>query len=315
MAATDSSPQGAYIQLKDLLDLRFRRLKLSHTPRQAQSSVMAGSYRTSIRGRGIDFAEVRQYQAGDDVRAIDWRVTARTGTTHTKLYTEERERPVMIFCDQRYNMFFGSTIRFKAVQAANLASLLAWSYQANGDRVGGLVANSVEHKEFRPKQNNLAVLRLLNAIHQCNQQLNAKVQPKNIISLNLLIASLRRIAKPGSAVYLISDFIDFDDDTAKQLSLLSRHCDVQALCITDPLEKSLPKSGNYKVVNLGRSARVNAGNTHNRSVYEGKFIERQQALEKSLYELNINLLQVSTEDDPHDVLHRYLAASPKKIRS
>ena len=315
MAVIDSSPKGAYIQLKDLLDLRFRRLKLSHTPRQAQSSVMAGSYRTRIRGRGIDFAEVRQYQAGDDVRAIDWRVTARTGTTHTKLYTEERERPVLIFCDQRYNMFFGSKIRFKAVQAASLASLLAWSYQANGDRVGGLVANSVEHKEFRPKPNNSAVLRLLDAIHQCNQQLNAKQQPTNIIELNLLIASLRRIAKPGSAIYLISDFIDFDDDTAKQLSLLSRHCDVQALCITDPLEKRLPKSGNYKVVNLGQSARVNTGNTNNRTAYEAKFIERQDALVQALRELNINLLHISTEDDPHDVLNRYLAASPKKVRS
>jgi uncharacterized protein (DUF58 family) len=315
VTATDSSPKGAYVQLKDLLDLRFRRLKLSHTPRQAQSSVMSGNYRTRIRGRGIDFAEVRQYQAGDDVRAIDWRVTARTGITHTKLYTEERERPVLIFCDQRYNMFFGSKVRFKAVQAASLASLLAWSYQANGDRVGGLVANSAEHKEFRPKQNNSAVLRLLDAIYQCNQLLNAKQQPTAIIELNLLIASLRRIAKPGSAVYLISDFIDFDDDTAKQLSLLSRHCDVQALCITDPLEQRLPKSGNYKVINLGRSARVNAGNTNNRTAYEAKFIERQDALEQSFRELNINLLHVSTEDDPHDVLRSHLAASPNKVRS
>jgi uncharacterized protein (DUF58 family) len=311
----DNSPKGAYVQLKDLLELRFLRLKLSHTPRQAQSSVMSGSYRTRIRGRGIDFAEVRQYQAGDDVRAIDWRVTARTGITHTKLYTEERERPVLIFCDQRYNMFFGSKVRFKAVQAANLAGLLAWSYQTNGDRVGGLVASSEEHKEFRPKQNNSAVLRLLDAIVKCNQQLNTEQQPTDVIELNLLIASLRRIAKPGSAVYLISDFIDFDDDTAKQLSLLSRHCDVQALCITDPLEQRLPKSGNYKVISFGQATRVNAGSTHNRTTYEGKFIERQQILEKAFRELKINLLHVSTKDDPHDLLRNHLAISPNKVRS
>jgi uncharacterized protein (DUF58 family) len=314
VTATDNSPKGPYIQLKDLLNLRFRRLKLSHTPRQAQSSVMSGSYRTRIRGRGIDFSEVRQYQAGDDVRAIDWRVTARTGITHTKLYTEERERPVLIFCDQRYNMFFGSKVRFKAVQAANLASLLAWSYQANGDRVGGLVANCAEHKEFRPKQNNTAVLRLLDAIYQSNQLLKPQQQPNDIIHINLLMANLRRIAKPGSAVYIISDFIDFDDDTAKQLSLLSRHCDVQALWITDPLEQHLPKSGNYKVINLGRSTRVNASNNNNRNAYADKFIQHQKVLEKSFRELNINLLPVSTQDDPHDALHSHLAASPKKLR-
>ncbi len=313
MAKRIASPAGAYVELKQLLDLRFARLKLGHTPRQAQAATMAGNYRTHMRGRGIDFAEVRQYSAGDDVRAIDWRVTARTQKPHTKLYTEERERPVLIFCDQRYNMFFGSKTRFKAVQSANVAGLLAWSYQANGDRVGGLVANSVEHREFKPRQNNAAVLRLLDAIQQCNNQLDAKTQPNNIIALNLLIASLRQIAKPGSAVYLISDFIDFDEACAKQLALLRRHCDVTAIAVNDPLEQQLPASGSYKVVSHGETALVSTNNK-NRKAYHESYIARQEKLQLHMQELSINLLTVSTEDEPQDILHRHLASNPNKAR-
>ncbi len=314
MAITTSSPTGAYVQLKQLLDLRHRRLKLNHAPRKAQASSMAGAYSTRVRGRGIDFAEVRKYQAGDDVRCIDWRVTAKTGKAHTRLYTEERERPVLVFCDQRYNMFFGSKTRFKAVQSASLASLLAWSYQANGDRVGGLVANSVEHIEFRPKQNTAAVLHLLDAIHQCNQQLNAKEQPTDIIALNVLMASLRRIAKPGSAVYLISDFNDFDDDTAKQISLLSRHCDVHAICVNDPLEHYLPNKGTYRVVSHGQTALINTSNSNNRKAYKNKFEQKQAALKQAFQELKVNLLFVSTDDDPHAVLQNHLSAKPMPLQ-
>ena len=127
-------------------------------------SVLAGPNKSNFRGRGIDFEEVRNYQPGDDIRSIDWRVTARTGTAHTKLFREERERPVLVAVDQRSSMFFGSSHCFKSVLAAQLASLLAWSALDAGDRVGGLVFNDASHREIRPRRSRKTVLALLSQI-------------------------------------------------------------------------------------------------------------------------------------------------------
>src|SRR5210317_1518756 len=119
-----SSPaRGAYTQLDDLIAQRFPAQQLTLKRRNRALSALAGPNKTNFRGRGIDFEEVRNYQPGDDIRTIDWRVTARTGNAHTKLFREERERPVMVVTDQRSGMFFGSSHCCKSVLAAQLASL------------------------------------------------------------------------------------------------------------------------------------------------------------------------------------------------
>ena len=143
---------GVYAELADLIALRYGARNLQIGKRKRALSVLAGPNKSNFRGRGIDFEEVRGYQPGDDIRTIDWRVTARTGSAHTKLFREERERPVLLVVDQRNSMFFGSQHCFKSVLAAQLASLLAWSALNNGDRVGGLVFNDNQHREFRPRR-------------------------------------------------------------------------------------------------------------------------------------------------------------------
>ncbi|HEY6130551.1 MAG TPA: DUF58 domain-containing protein, partial [Halioglobus sp.] len=152
LADINAPAHGAYVQLNELIALRFpaQQIKLGRRKRALNS--LAGPIKSNFRGRGIDFEEVRSYQPGDDIRTIDWRVTARTGSAHTKLFREERERPVMVVIDQRGSMFFGSTHCFKSVLAAQLASLLAWSALHGGDRVGGLVFNDEGHQEIRPRR-------------------------------------------------------------------------------------------------------------------------------------------------------------------
>ena len=160
--------RGAYSDLADLIALRFPARQLKLTRRNRALNALAGPNKSNFRGRGIDFEEVRNYQAGDDIRTIDWRVTARTGAAHTKLFREERERPVLVVVDQRNGMFFGSRHCFKSVLAAQLASLVAWSALDSGDRVGGLVFNGREHRDIRPRRSRRTALALLSQVVDYN---------------------------------------------------------------------------------------------------------------------------------------------------
>ncbi|GIU36448.1 hypothetical protein TUM3794_05640 [Shewanella colwelliana] len=207
---------------------------------------LAGHRASSIKGRGMEFAEVRHYQSGDDVRTIDWRVTARTGKAHTKLFVEERERPVLLLLDLSHSLYFGSSLMLQSVQAAHLSATLGWSAIGNGDRLGALIASEKQHIELKPRSRQQGILALINAmqaVHQ--QQLDAldevQAEPNHIYKACL---RLRRIAKPGSLVWIISDGTHFTPDCLGPLAELKRHCDIGAFLITDPLKQgkiALPK--------------------------------------------------------------------------
>ncbi|MGK0499998.1 MAG: hypothetical protein ACJAYG_001643, partial [Oceanicoccus sp.] len=223
---------GAYIDLDDLIRARFAAKDLKLTQRRKALSLLAGPNKTNFRGRGIDFEEVRAYQAGDDIRSIDWRVTARSGKPYTKLFQEERERPVLVVTDQRQSMFFGSQQCFKSVTACYLSALIAWAGLQNNDRVGGLVFGNNQHREIRPRRNRQSVLAFMQALLEFNQQLNrdSGLHLNAASELEQALVELRRIARPGSALYIISDFAGFADERVqKQLHQLSRHCEVTAL--------------------------------------------------------------------------------------
>ena len=159
MSVTGQACTGAYTALSELVALRFN-ARLQLTSKRRSLSTLAGPYQANFRGRGIDFEEVRAYQAGDDVRSIDWRVTARTTEPHTKLFQEEKERPVLVVVDQRIRNFFGSKQCFKSVLAAYTAALLAWSALRNNDRVGGLVLTDNDLKEIRPRRSKLSLIHI-----------------------------------------------------------------------------------------------------------------------------------------------------------
>jgi uncharacterized protein (DUF58 family) len=176
LADISSPAKGAYTRLSDLINLRFPARQLQLTRKKRALSVLAGPNKSNFRGRGIDFEEVRSYQPGDDIRTIDWRVTARTGSAHTKLFREERERPVLVVVDQRASMFFGSSHCFKSVLAAQLAGLLAWSALDSGDRIGGLVFNDEEHRDIRPRRSRKTALALMSHVAHYNAALPLQAQ-------------------------------------------------------------------------------------------------------------------------------------------
>jgi uncharacterized protein (DUF58 family) len=242
---------GVNITLDELLQMQdSHRLTVKAPPVRALSS---GQHISRMRGRGMDFSEIRNYQPGDDIRQMDWRVTARTGQPHIKLYHEERERPVFIVVDFNASMFFGTKSSFKSVLAARFATLLGFGASQLGDKVGGIVFSGDELKEFRPKARKQGVLPLVKTLSDFSFQLNQnKIRP-----LSQVLLQLRRVTKPGSLIFLISDFNHVDADAEGLILKTQKHCDLIAYHVVDTLEKNPPKPGAYSISDGKQEIRIN----------------------------------------------------------
>lgn len=210
-------------------------------PQHPVYSLLAGRHASKLRGRGLDFEEVRLYVPGDDVRNIDWRVTARTGTTHSKVFNEERERPAFLIADQTAMMFFGSRERVKSVTAAQVAALSAFYILKRGDRVGGIIFNEEDHRFIAPKRSKAHVQFLLQSLAEMNQLLpQRRLLRANTPFLNDILRRACSIVTHDFVVTVISDFSLIDDETRQHLRSLSFHNDVMLVHITDPLDARLP---------------------------------------------------------------------------
>lgn len=297
--------KGAYTKLDSLIGLRFAAARLNLFAKTRAQSALAGSVKSHFRGRGIDFEEVRHYQAGDDTRSIDWRVTARTGTAHTKLFREERERPVFVALDQRRSMAFGSQQCFKSVQAAEVAALLSWAALRQSDRIGGLVFNDEQHEEVRPKRSQHAILQLLHQINDFNNRLLQVSTAESANQINHIALELRQVARHGSAVFIISDFHGFNETGVKQLYQLKRHNDVTAIIISDPMEYGLPEKGGSVLTDGERRFNINLASKRFRQEFAAQAIQRRAELKQSFIQYGIPNFEISTQDDAQAVLEQY----------
>jgi len=306
------------VSLKTLVDLArpAAGLNLKHS---AIRSGQSGGYVSRFKGRGMEFEEARDYQPGDDIRSIDWRVTARTGETHTKVFREERERPVFISVDNRPAMHFATRGVFKSVLAAKLAGLLAWAAQHHGDRIGGQIFTGSVCRELKPQNGKHAVLRFLNAI-VCGSDFSrpvsesaTKVAPT--ITLEHVLARLMHHARPGSLVYIISDFRGINDQVESYLAKLSRHCEVVLIFVYDPLERHLPEKGRYRFIARDgvyaaslsgtgaatddkRDVVIDTGDRQRLLKYQQHFTRRLHQLEQIAKKMGLTFIQCSTTDDP-----------------
>lgn len=265
-------------------------------------SRQGGDYQSPFRGRGMEFDESRLYLPGDDIRNIDWRVTARTGKTHTKLFREERERPVFVWIDLRRAMHFATHGRYKSVLAAELAALVAWSAVHNGDRVGGLIFSDEEHHELKPRRGRAAVLRLINGIVNDPAWAQSAPPEHGKQSLEHALQRLRRVARPGSLIFLISDFRNLDARAQIPLTRLCPHNEVVMLFIYDHLEQALPPPGRYKVSDGGREFLVDTSDNRLARQHRQQFAARLERLQQ-LARLNRTMLvPCRTDADPLTVL-------------
>ncbi len=256
----------------------------------------SGGYLSAYKGRGIEFEESRPYQPGDDVRNIDWRVTARTGRPHTKLYREERERPVLFCVDFRAGMYFATRGAFKSVMAARTTALLAWSSHHHGDRVGALLFSERSHREIRPQRGKAAVLGLIREL-VAFAQWPGPASPPPVVPLSSPLARLRRVARPGSLVFIISDFRLLDEGVERHLAQMARHNSVVLISIHDPLEAELPPPGLYRLTDGHRDALVDCADPGLRQRYRARFTERQKHLRGLCRRYGMSLIPMATNAD------------------
>ena len=289
------------------------RVKLS-TPRIKAAAI--GGHLSPFKGRGVEFDESRPYQEGDDLRTMDWRVTARSGKPHTKVFREERNRPVLIWLDTGASMMFATRGAYKAVVAARLAALIAWSAVANGDQLGGLVFNESAHEELRPRLGRRAALRLLKLVaaspawggrSAAGKPTRGEPGSGEAGPALAALERLARVARPGSLVFLLSDFATLDPPFERRLRQLASHCDVHLVQLFDPVEAELPPPGRYRIAMGRRMQTIDTSDGAVRERYRAAFEERRKALRTLARLPGMRFLACATDDDPALVLMRHYA--------
>jgi len=272
------------------------------------SSLQTGAYVSHFRGRGMEFDESRPYQPGDDPRSIDWRVTARSTTAYTKLFREERERPVLVVVDLRANMHFATRGCFKSVNASRAAALLSWAAHHRGDRLGGLIFGDTVHRELKPRLGRQAALRF---VHQLADHPDWHTHVRDAsddgeAQLTKAMAALRRVARPGSLVVILSDFVGLSRAAQSYLSGVARHNEVLAVQINDPFERKLPPPGRYRLVAEDEELAIDTYANAARRDYEQAYSERSKEFEKFCLRYGIHVMPMSTQDDPVTALQTAL---------
>ena len=305
MTAAPAHP-AIHVSLAELIEIRHRVREVQLFSTLGQRSPLIGLHHSKLRGRGVDFDQVRVYQPGDDIRTIDWRVTARTQEPHTKLFHEERERPIYIMVEQSSRLFFGSGLLFKSVLAAHAASLVGWAALSHNDRIGGLVFGADEHHEIRPRRSKQSLLQLLSRLSKANQALSTDAHSERD-SFVLALRRAREVLRPGSLVVVICDERTLNDSSEKQLQLLARHTDLLLLPVSDPLDHALPNAGLLRFANADTQLELDTHDAQLRQAYRSLGNARQARWQRLADKLRVPLLALSTQRDMAEQLREHLS--------
>lgn len=301
-----------YITLPGLIRLQADARALKLPGARSVRSRQAGLQRSPQRGRGMAFAEVRQYQPGDDIRSIDWRVTARRQSPHTKLYEEERERPVLLLCDLGPSLFFASTGAYKQVRSAQIAAILGWLALWSGDQVGGIVFNGRELTVQRPARRKRSVLRFLDTLAEQQRRPDAVPSPaqpatdQTATDLDMALQETRRVAHTGSRIFVISDFLNTTPDTSRLLGSLARHNTINALRIVDPLELNLPDTGRFAIAGPDGPVWFDGQNPQFQEAYHEKVRQHEERLQQCFRTAGVVPGLVMTGEQPAAALQPLL---------
>lgn len=314
MARSTESEARAYVTLDELLRLNHRARGFSFLPKQPVHSLLAGRHASRLRGRGLEFEELRHYYEGDDVRAIDWRATARLGEPQLRVYTEERDRPVLLLVDQRLSMFFGSRHAMKSVIAAETAALSAWRVTSLGDRIGGIVFSENGMDEIRPRSRHAAIGPLFDAIVRHNRALKAGDPRRSDPSLlNAALAKVPHLLPHDGLLTLITDAAGADTETVRLVTQITAHNDVLVVFISDPLEAELPDIGRAVLADGGRQIEIDSSARGLRGRYASSFAERRDAIYGFSRRRAIPVLPLSTERDTTDQLRELLGRRTTRV--
>ena len=287
-----------HVSLPHLRQLEGAARGLSFLPKQASTSVLNGRHASRLRGRGLNFEEMRDYLPGDDIRSIDWKATARTGSPHVRVFPEERDRPALLVVDQSMSMFFGTRLNMKSVTAAEAAAIAAFRVLDVGDRVGGIVFNDDEQFEFVPKRNRRTVYALLESIARANANLNADKQVSaRAEGLNGILKRVARIAHHDHLVIVFSDFDGIDELTHRHLSGIAQHNDLVLMHVHDPIAKGLQPGQRAVIGNSDMQAELDLGSASTREAVDAYSRDRIARIYKWQQEINLSVLPLSAGEE------------------
>ena len=301
----DFLPKGHKVSAERLIEGRHVAQSININAQSKALALLAGRRKIRQRGRGVDFEEVRLYAPGDDVRSIDWRVTARSGDPHTKLFQEDREQPIVLLVDLRSPMWFGSKNCFKTVLASHIASVLAWAGLDAGERVGGIAMTNSGLVEIKPQRSKRSVLRLLRLMESAPSP-SASPGDDAPDTWSIALSQLKSLSRPGARLMVISDFTDLLSDTTVEKTFrdIVSHRQVVCFKITDPLDAELPPSGRYALTDGSKQIKIDTSMQRLRSAYKDDFEKSQVAVVDYLRRYQIPLVSVDTSENPNELLQR-----------
>lgn len=306
----DQSHEYVHTSLNKLISLKYEVSQLNVVPKMPVQTMLTGKHHSRKRGRGLDFEEVRKYVFGDDIRNIDWKVTARTKIAHTKVFTEERERPVLLVIDQSAAMFFGTKLYTKSVISAQMSAITAWKVLAVGDRIGALVFNDTDFEYVKPQRSKKNVQNILKQVDRFNNALLRPEQQQSAKSnmLNKMLFKVNQTITHDFLVIVLSDFSDFDDESMKAISTIAQHNELIMGRVLDPMESDFPiqnitLSNDSKQIELSTKAKDKLQSVAN------DLTSSNQAFEARIKQHRLTLVDISTEQHPSVQLRRMLLQS------
>jgi uncharacterized protein (DUF58 family) len=299
--------EGVYVQLDELVRLQHKASGFSFLPKQPIHSVLSGRHASRLRGRGLNFEELRNYLPGDDTRNIDWKVTARTRTPYVRVYTEEKDRTVWLLIDQRVNMFFGSEKRMKSVVAAEVAALSAWRVLSVGDRVGALVFDDSDVAVISPHRSRERVMQILKQVVKKNHALSADPRLKpDAGKLNEVLKQVSHMARHDCLICLVTDGNGINPETRRFITGLAEHNDVLTAFIFDPLEKDMPAVGRLRFADGESQLEADTSNRKLRTAFQSEFEQRLEQMQSTSRRFSMPLLPLDTSSPVSEQLRELL---------
>ncbi|MEN8210630.1 MAG: DUF58 domain-containing protein [Thermodesulfobacteriota bacterium] len=310
--AKEERPAGVYASLEELVRIRFKVSDFSLQPTQPVASVLSGRYASRLRGRGLNFEELRRYQPGDDTRDIDWKVTARTRSPHVRVYTEEKDRSVLLIVDQRSNMFFGTKDKLKSVTAAEIAALGAWRAIDSGDRVGAIIFNDSELVTIQPQRSQDTVMNILGTVVRMNHSLKAGTDhASNEKQLNQAIKNAQSLVTHDVLVVMVSDYFGVDKETERLTTRMAIHNDIIAFLIHDPIRMH-PVARKLTLSDGHLQMEVDFSKKQVREKMVAEYKAEQEQIAHFLRKISAPLLKISNQGDVSQQVRRLLGVPGRR---
>jgi uncharacterized protein (DUF58 family) len=300
---------GVYVTLDELLKFAYSAKGFSFLPSQPVRSILSGRHSSKVRGRGMDFNEMKQYVQGDDTHNIDWKATRRTGKSYIRVYNEERDRNVWLVISQRNSMFFGSKMMMKSVAAAHLAAVSAFRVLESGDRVGAVIYNDEELKFFKASRSKQGLMQIFAELVRQNRLLKSSNIANNGEQLAEALKVISATAKHDDLIILIGDGRALDKNTTHYITLLNTHNDVIAALVYDPMEKMIPPSGSLFLSDGLEVTDVDSSSKNFQEAYVKNIEKRAENLINLSKKNTIPLLKIATDRPVLDQIQEQLGAA------